>query len=507
MAGQITIDVYSHFIKVQQNSPLGKTALMDYCRTLADYEWVKIDGRQQRVMKAVYAEAGADRQTFRFHLHCYTDLIRHLSVYGFKDADIVMTLQPVPDPVPAALNMHTHLIARDYQDPIIEYMTKPGHVKMVTLQTGKGKTFCALRTAANIGERTMLVIKGMYVEKWTKDVLDAYDIDKSDIIVIRGSKALRDVIDYAKAGLLDCKFIICTNKTLYNYIDFYKQFGTAMPSYGCEPEELFELLGVGVRMIDEVHQDFHFNFRLDLYTNVRKTINLSATLENNSPFMNRMYEIMFPLSMRAPMPEYDKYIAVKALYYGLRAPKRLRWQMRGRKSYSHITFEQSILKQPDILKNYLSLIADVLLESYSCLREEGQKALIFAASVDMCTVITEYLKKLFGHLNIMRYTAEDDFEVLSSADVIVSTLKSAGTAFDIDGLRTCIMTNASGSMQENIQALGRLRKLKNWPDVTPEFLYFVCQDISKHIDYHKQKVEMFRDKVASQKVYYLPNKI
>ena len=54
--------------------------------------------------------------------------------------------------------------------------------------------------------------------------------------------------------------------------------------YGCNPEDFFNLINVGIRLIDEVHQDFHLNFKIDLYTNVKKTISLSATLQSDNKF-------------------------------------------------------------------------------------------------------------------------------------------------------------------------------------------------------------------------------
>ena len=509
LASTVELDVYSHYIRVTAENELGRKAMLDYCRSVALYEYVEDPwtGKRNMVMKCVYAEASRDRKSFRVHVHHYEELIRQLKVFGFTDDSIIVNMHPVPVSVPANFNMYTHLIARDYQIPLVEYLGQSGRVKLLTLQTGKGKTFCALRAIANIGKRAILIIPGKYVKKWQEDVAEAYDIPKDRVWTIRGSKALKTTLMLSTVGGVDCDFIICTNKTLYNYIDMYKTFGTAKPEYAVEPEDLFEALGVGVRLIDEVHQDFHLNFRLDLYTNVEKTINLSATLENNSPFMNRMYELMFPLKYQTEMPEYDRYIEVKALHYGLQKPGFLRYKQRGRKSYSQITFEQSIMKHTPSLTSFLKMVDDILLEGYLCKREVGQRCIIFAATVELCTIITKYLQKGHTDYKVTRYTATDEYEVIEQSDIIVSTLKSAGTALDIPGLRTVIMTNATDSKQENIQALGRLRKLKDWPDVAPEFLYLVCQDIAKHLRYHENKIATFRDKAASHKSYFLPYKI
>ncbi|MNI71442.1 hypothetical protein D3C73_1273150 [compost metagenome] len=59
------------------------------------------------------------------------------------------------------------------------------------------------------------------------------------------------------------------------------------------------------------------------------------------------------------------------------------------------------------------------------------------------------------------------------------------------------MTTAIDSRQSNEQVLGRTRPLKDWPDVTPEFIYFGCLEIDQHCKYHRHKLEFFKNKVVS----------
>ena len=56
------------------------------------------------------------------------------------------------------------------------------------------------------------------------------------------------------------------------------------------------------------------------------------------------------------------------------------------------------------------------------------------------------------------------------------------------------MTIAVDSIQSNVQTFGRLRKLS---DCDTSFYYFVCDDIPKHLDYHKRKIEMFHERAYS----------
>jgi hypothetical protein len=133
--------------------------------------------------------------------------------------------------------------------------------------------------------------------------------------------------------------------------------------------------------------------------------------------------------------------------------------------------------------------------------------LVFSASKELCTILTERFSQQYPNLKVARYIDEDPYNVLLENDLIFSTLLSSGTAVDIPDLYVTLMTTALGSREMNEQALGRTRRLKNYPDTTPKFLYLVCEDIDKHIDYHKRKIEYFRDKVLSHQELMLPYKV
>lgn len=517
------LDVFSHCVKVSgylrdDGIERGKEALRSFCRNnLAQFETKRVGFghhvRYVREMKCIYAGAKRDRSEFRFHIHSLPSLLNHLELNHFSREEIEI-VNHIPSPgVAVKFKMVGGMTPLDYQVPIIRYFADPGPIKIITLQTGKGKTFSALSAAVEIGTRTVLIIKGMFVDRWMKDLKEQLGLKPGELLVVRGSEDLRNLIEMGLSGELQAKFIVITNKTMYNYIEHYEFNGTVEGEYGCEPGDFFQTIGAGLRIIDEVHMDFHLNFRLDLYTHVEKTISLSATMTADNPFINRMYMLAFPDSLRYKGLVYDKYIEVQALLYGLTFPSPLRFLRKGLKSYSHVDFEKSLMKpdrqgnQIPQLRRYLNMINEVVYEQYIKVMSPGQRMLVFAATVELCTIIADDLKRRYPDLYIGRYTADDDYKVLSQNDISVSTVLSAGTAVDIDGLRVVLMTTALNSSQSNEQALGRLRRLKKWPELTPLFMYFVCEDIPHHVKYHLAKLEVFKDKVVCHKVMRLNAKI
>lgn len=103
--------------------------------------------------------------------------------------------------------------------------------------------------------------------------------------------------------------------------------------------------------------------------------------------------------------------------------------------------------------------------------------------------------------------AETDAGVLKTADIIVSTIKSAGTAQDIPDLKVAILTQAVRKKEANIQTLGRLRKLKRWPEVTPVFVYLSNSAVPAHMKYHEAKKEIFRTVTLTQRSEGMPHRL
>lgn len=501
---ELTLRVASHHVRAMNFTPRVKAALLDFCKSLAQYGFEKgPDGRFRKAMLRVFVGVTNDRSDFYFHRNELDSLIRCLKMWGVHESAIVFDY--LPDNLGEAVEFEVidKRTPRDDQVEKIAYLVAEGKTKILTVDPGRGKTFMALAGIAAMGRKTFICIKAMYIEKWIGDIEAAFKVKKGDILVVRGSAQLALVTQLAVEGKLDAKIVICSNMTYFNYLKDYEKFkdGLLALGYGCIPPDFMAVCGFGIRLIDEVHQDIHLNYRQDLYTHIHKTISLSGTLEGDDEFLIARTAIMFPRDERIDNGERVIFAAVEALQYRLRHTNVLKWLNKARKSYSHVIFEQSLMKNKQCLKAYLEMISEFVTHNFRKIRVDDQKLLIYCATVEMCTIVTNYLKPRNSDINVMRYTADDDFDEMLEADLIVSTLKSLGTAQDIPKLLHVLMTDALGSKQGNLQAKGRLRDtiIKIWPDAKPTFYYFVCVDIDKHVEYHHRKVEIFKDNVIGHK--------
>ena len=494
--------VGSHFVRVTEFNPHGRYVLMDFCRGMAQYGLERLPGgRFRKVMLRIFAGANKERTFFHFHRHQLDQLITHLGSNGFPKERLYVEYLDLPVLEDVEFDVVDVREPRDYQKKFIDYICNDQHSNIVTLDPGRGKTFIFLTAMARLKKRTMFVIKPMYIEKWIGDIDESIRLKSGELMVIRGGKDMKAFTQLAAAGLVDSKIIIVSNMTYLNYLKEYERFSEDFEGlgYGCEPHELCTKAGVGIKIIDEIHQDWHLNYRQDLYNHVWKSVGLSGSLLSDDPFINNTYDIVFPNELRVDNGERDIYVVAKALEYHLTTHKGISYKNHARKSYSHVMYEQSLMKRPDRLTAYFKMITEIVYRSYVSVREEGQKMIVFAATVDMCTILAKWLHQHNPTLNVQRYVSDDDYEEMLEADLIVSTVKSLGTAIDVPDLRVCLLTDALNSKQANIQCLGRLRRLKRWPETTPEFYYLVNVDINKHVEYHQRKLEIFKGRVVAHK--------
>lgn len=504
----ITITKYSHSFSLTQITPRARNAINMFAVKYVQKGMVKTANGFQNVPVKVYGSALANREEYHFHINQFQRFIEILEKDYIKPSMYKLIEEPIYDAVSIKADMPANWTPRDYQEAIIEYLcgseveadfnNKKAVHKFVGIRTGGGKTSMALKAISVFKKRVAIVVQPKYIKKWIEDVEKTYGLTKKDIIVVQGSKELQTLMKLAQSDEIKASFIIISCVTLQFYIKNYESLGKGIKTMGYPylPHELFKALGVGIRLIDEVHQSFHLYFKIDCYTHVPYSISLSATLLNLDQFMLDMYAIAYPIAMRYKDAALKKYIKVKAMMYSIRPDRHIRTEAYGSTMYSHHVFEKSIMKNKDALNNYLQLIDHTAQISYFKKYTPGAKLAIFASGVEMCTLIRNYFASKYPSMSVKRFvgTEDDPYENLIDSDIRVTTIQSGGTAHDIPNLTTVILTTAVESIQSNIQTVGRLREL---PDRDTDFLYLVWQENQKHMKYHYTKKENLRDRVLT----------
>lgn len=503
---ELIVKISSHNFAATFITPRSRPAIVSFATTMIQYGFAR--GQMNKMSYAplkVYAASTRDRSEYRFHINQLNDFKRHMERFGLKGDMVVYEQLPIPVGTTVEFLIGPQWVERDYQPPIIAYLANPDPPiqKFLDLQTGRGKSFCSMSAMVKIGKRVVIIVKPMYIVKWKEDMERTFTDISDDIMIVQGSGQLMALLELARNDDLSAKIIIISNKTLQNWYKMYEQFKheTLELGYACLPQDMFGHLGAGVRLIDEVHQDFHLNWKIDMYTNVAHAMSLSATLLSDDGFVAKMHGLAYPVAERYKSPAYHKYISAKAVMYRFREPQKIRTTDPGSNTYTHHQFEKSIIRNPQTLKNYLGLINTLLMGSYMREYKKTQRLLVFCISVEMCTIVREYLANQHPTLDVRRYVEEDPYSNLMESDICVTTLQSAGTAVDVPNLKTVILTIAVASTQANVQGFGRLRELKD--GTTPEFLYLVCEDIPKHLEYHEQKRVILESRALRYKPVFI----
>ena len=491
----LRVEVYSHHytVKVCEQRAM---YLMD--RFLRKYS-IPVFGKKGKIEDfIVYASVTKDKTEYRLHINTLIDFKFYLEDNYISKEQVEVHRVPAPVAVMSDMRVKEGWVPRDYQEPYIDYLTADDNVvsKLVGLQTGKGKTFIALYSLTKLGMRSMIYVLPKYIDKWVSDCTKVLDIQEERILVIRKGSELRYALQEGKDKQLDVDIIIISNRIYKNYI---KEFNLVtgdkdMFSYPSLPEEFHEDLGVGVTIIDEVHQEFYNTFTYMLHSHLYRIIALSATFETMDKRLSKMYYMAFPSRDRYVDRNYDKYIDVVAVEYEFHRPQFIKYKDYRLGAYSHIVFEQSIMRNKKTLDDYLDMIFHTVNIGYYKRKRVNDGCIIFVATIKMATLVKDYMSKKYPELDVRRYVEDDPYENVIEADIKVSTIQSSGTAIDIPNLITVVQTVNIQSYQANVQTVGRLRKIEGFPTV---FYYLWCNQIDKHVEYHKTRQETFKPKVKT----------
>lgn len=446
----------------------------------------------------IFASKIKDQGIYYLHTNQFIHLYNELNKIGYKfniDEKIDKRDYKV---ISADFQIREGWELRDHQKPMVDFLlTNPVKSKLIPAQTGSGKTFTALYSVAKLNKRLGIIILPQFIEKWSSDIVNIHNTTSDNIMVIQGSKALSALIEMAKTDSITNDYFIFSNRTLQDYISQYEEDpDLCVDMYGCAPIDLFPMLGIGVLLIDEVHMHFHNVFRILLHTNVKYQIGLSATFLSDDYVVKRVHKITYTTNNVYENKGLDRYAYVYPISYTISDQYRrfIRVNNYGSNVYSHIAFEQSIVKNEMLTKRYINLIKTTIDDYYIEDYKEKDKLLIFVSTVNLATKLTKELSICYPEFKVNRYCEDDPYENLLESDIIVSTIISAGTGVDIPKLRVVIQTVSISSIVSNVQSLGRLRKL---PDRDVKFCYLYASNIDKQKDYHLRRMELFRSRVAN----------
>lgn len=488
-----TIGVANNYIVVKDYKPeMVKKALLRFCAyRLYEYSYRPVPGstQKERYVSHVFARFNNDKTELRLTSALLDELLEHLEACGYKRSRIKI------EQIPEILGKEVEVKWKDgwgelfdKQKPWGEYQLEPGYIKINNLPPGEGKTIIATHTMVNSKTRTLITALPKYVSVWVTSFAKSLDLAEGELYVSEQGDTIDKIHQRIMSGEINPKIIIIPLTRFDNYLKRSRE--EDLPSL----DDIFSDMQIGLRIMDESHEAIYQVYMSMIFGNFPKTLVLSATLTSDNSMVNRIYGYIYPRKMRFKEPEPKKYIKVVAYHHRLNVVK-YRIRSQGFGGYSHINFENSIMRNPKVFGFYYSLVKDCYQTFYKDEWQTGQKCLIFAATKAMCRKLAAELQRDYPDDDIFVFTGDeskdDNFAYMKHMTVI-TTPKSCGTGKDIERLRTVISPYAVCSQQLNEQMKGRLRDIEKWyPGVPPVYVYFVCDDILKQLEYHRKRKVVF----------------
>ena len=352
----------------------------------------------------------------------------------------------------------------------------------VNLNTGVGKTYCAVGTLSYLGIKTIIITsQSGILRQWKEKILEYTTLDSSEIVQLEGSSSLNRIIA-GKSTIADKSVYLVTHSTLLSFAN----------SNGWENVgKLFEVLGIGIKIYDEAHQNFTNTCMIDFFSNVWRTYYLTATPIRSNKDENKVYQIYIKnipsiVLFDGDQDPHTKYISIK--YNSNPRPMDL-VKMRGPYGLNHNAYIDYLTKNQRfwIMFDYI----------FALVYKSGGRALFYIGT--NAAILKARDRILFNYPELIDdvgiYTSiSEDKAYERSKKYILSTTKSAGAGEDIPYLKySVVMAEPFKSEVLTRQTFGRTR------DRDTVYLELVDVGFKQLVAYYNYKKPIFAKYATSCK--------
>lgn len=319
----------------------------------------------------------------------------------------------------------------------------------VNLNTGKGKTYVSIATLVYERKRSIIITySNGWLAQWKNCILEYTDAKNSDIYQISGSPSI-DMILSGNSMHNNHSIYLVTHSTI-------KSYATA---HGWDKiTELFKVLKIGFKFYDEAHLNFTNMSMIDFFTNTYRTYYITATPARSSDEENKIYQLYLKnipgisLFNKEEDP-HTNYIAM--MYNSMPTP----YDISGMKNAYGLDINKycNWLVSKDTFHYMVRVVLDIVVGMI----KDGGKAMFFIHTNEAIKYMKEWLEYEYPEFRGMIgvYTSlSDNKSAELKYRIILTTIKSAGAAVDIKGLKVAVILADPFKSKVNAkQILGRTR--------------------------------------------------
>ena len=497
--GRLAVAFYRGHTRAEFGIPQGSDlsrCLGNWCRmNLAEKEFVPEGYRWNKELKQ------------RVHVFPHWEIVRHFCKYDVKlqrlvvpisfakdvsevitsnfDVDVREVQLPQYDPRPIALKMKEGVTDRPWQVKLIAKCSEkePG-MKGLAMQTGKGKTYSAIKSMVNLGYASVVIVGGL-VDQWIASIKEFTTATDDDVYKIEGFESIARL---AKCPQFKPSIFVCSLRTMQLFCKGKKDYDLLPWTFS----KFFKEYGIGTKVIDECHLNFHATTMMDLSLNVPYNLYCSATFTQSGRDTMRIFSQIFPRAIQYGMDDYDKYVTTYFYNFSGEVEEK---HCSTAKGYNHHKYENEILRSKTKFKAHMQDMFFPIVNQYFVNRfKPGYKMLIFCSSLEFIDAVVKALSKEFPDLRINSYIGGSDNEILQKSDILVSNPMKAGTGLDLKGLISVYNTISLKSPALSPQMLGRLRKIDGMNVIYVDRCDVNLQSHLRHAEERKRMLKSLSEK-------------
>jgi superfamily II DNA or RNA helicase len=338
--------------------------------------------------------------------------------------------------------------------------------KMLCLDVGRGKTYCATHFVHDQGVAALIISYDLS-EQWLSKITEYTDcISGKDVVLIVGSSFLENCINNPKKN--HAKIYICSLGIL---ISFSKIHGKAAL------QRVVESLGIGIKIFDEAHMRFlQFN-AVDLNSQVAQTLYLTATPGRSNTQEKRIFAKIYShvKTFGNTISEQNNHYTIRFITYDSKVPYHRSGEfktIRGLRStaYSRYLFDTHPAFVKDLIKVYAAPIFS---------DDKSAKILIIIDWLRDMELLRnqlnddEWVKSMAltvgTYSNLVKANKEKEAQL--KRNIIIGSIGSMQNGKDILNLRAIFSFTQFSSEIVAHQLLGRLRPIKG-----KEVIYYDIAD-------------------------------
>lgn len=316
--------------------------------------------------------------------------------------------------------------------------------------------------------------------QWINSLYNMSGMSSKEVHEITSSEELYNIA----MGIIDLKYDV--------YLLTHATFRAGMKRIGIMTlaQNITKNLGIGLKIIDEAHLEFRDTILMDCVFNVCRNIYLTATDGRSQKEENHIFRHVFANAVYYKPSAFlndnlpKKWVNYITIGVNTHVPPNIyKFRVVGGKGMNPASYGRWVIKN-DKKNTHFKCCTELVRSLY--MEDEHAKVIIFMPLIELCQDCAFWITKHLSRDKSFPYdltirtinssNSKRENEMNKRADVIVTTIASAGTGTDIPGITDIICCSPFVSKISAEQIFGRIRYIpKNCH-------YYDIYDVSVQMD-------------------------